>query len=52
LEDGAKLLGILAWTSFHLTAALQIIGAAIRDPSVWTDLPRPEHPRSITPTSI
>ncbi len=48
VEDGAKLLGILAWTSFHVTAALQIIGAAVRRPSVWTDLPRPGHHRSIS----
>lgn len=31
-EDGAKLLGILAWTSFHVTAALEIIRAAIMPP--------------------
>ena len=29
-EDGAKLLGILAWTSFHVTAALEIIGARMK----------------------
>jgi hypothetical protein len=48
LEDGAKLLGILAWTSFHLTAALQIIGAAVRAPSLWTDLPGPGQRRPIS----
>ena len=30
-EDGAKLLGILAWTSFHVTAAFEIIGARMKE---------------------
>lgn len=32
-EDGAKFLGILAWTSFHVTAALQIVEARMVKPS-------------------
>ena len=32
VEDGAKFLGILAWMSFHLTAALQIIWARMVHP--------------------
>lgn len=31
VEDGAKFLGISAWTSFHLTAALQVISARMPD---------------------
>jgi hypothetical protein len=32
VEDGAKFLGILAWTSFHLTAALELVAASMAQP--------------------
>jgi hypothetical protein len=34
MEDGAKFLGILAWTGFHVTAALDIATAAVMQPRV------------------
>ena len=33
-EDGAKFLGILAWTGFHVTAALDLAAAALSQPRV------------------
>jgi hypothetical protein len=34
LEDGAKFLGILAWTSFHFTIALETMKASVATPRV------------------
>jgi hypothetical protein len=34
MEDGAKFLGILAWTSFHVTVALDLAAAALTQPRV------------------
>jgi hypothetical protein len=37
VEDGAKLLGILAWASFHVSAAVQIIGARMEGSSIFSE---------------
>lgn len=34
MEDGAKFLGILAWTAFHVTAALDLAADAVMQPRV------------------